>query len=215
MSPITFEQFLKLITGYNQAVWPMQIVAYILGIAALFFAIKETKYSSRIVSAILAFFWLWVGIVFNLMHVSKIWKPNIVSGILLIIQAILFLIFGVFKSKIPFRFKLDVYGAIGIIFIVYAIIGYPIIEYFIGRSYTQFLYIGVLPSSTIVFTFGLFLWMANKLPKYLLIIPFIFAIDGILVIPLGVYEDIGMLIAGLLGTIMILYRDRKKKAKKK
>jgi hypothetical protein len=209
--PITFKQFLELITNYNQAVWPMQIVAYILTIAALFFAIKETKYSSRIVSAILAFFWLWIGIAFSLIHVSKIWKGNIVTGILFIIQAILFLIVGVFKPNIPFRFRHDVYGVIGIIFIAYAIIGYPIIEYLLGRSYSQFLYIGVLPSSTIVFTFGLLLWMAKKLPKYILIIPFIIALDGIIAIPLGVYEDIGMLIAGLLGTIMIIYRDKARK----
>ncbi len=212
MSPITFEQFLKLITGYNQAVWPMQIVAYILGITALFFAIKETKYSSRIISAILSFFWLWVGIVFSLMFVSKIWKLNIVTGIMFIIQAILFLILGVFKPNIPFRFRPDVYGVIGIIFIAYAIIGYPIIEYLIGRSYSQFLYIGIFPCPTIVFTFGLLLWMAKKLPKYILIIPFIISIEGILAIPLGVYEDIGMVIAGLLGTVMIFYRDRTKKA---
>jgi hypothetical protein len=213
MSPIAFEQFLKLITNYNQAVWPMQIVAYILGIAALFFAIKETKYSSKIISAILAFFWLWIGIVFSLMFVSKIWKPNIGTGILLIIQGILFLIFGVFKANIPFRFRSDVYGVIGIIFIAYAIIGYPIIEYLMGRSYSQFLYIGVLPSATIMFTFGLLLWMAKKLPKYILIIPFIISLDGIFAIPLGVYEDLGFIIAGLLGTVMIFYRDKTKKAK--
>jgi hypothetical protein len=82
-----------------------------------------------------------------------------------------------------------------------------------GRSYSQFLYFGVLPSSTIVFTFGLFLWMAKKLPKYLLIIPFIYAIDVILAIPLGVYEDLGLVIAGFLGTSMILYRDKTKKRK--
>ena len=211
MSPITFEQFLKLITGYNQAVWPMQIVAYILGISALFFAITETKYSSRIVSAILAFFWLWIGIVFSLIYVSKIMKLFIVVGILFIIQAILFLIVGVFKSNIPFRFRLDVYGAIGIIFIAYAIIGYPIIEYLLGRSYTQFLYIGLVPCPTTVFTFGLLLWMVKKLPKYILIIPFIISLDGLLAIPLGVYEDIGMVIAGLLGTFMIIYRDKTRK----
>jgi hypothetical protein len=209
--PITFKQFLELIANYNQAVWPMQIVAYILGIAALFFAFKETKYSSRIISAILAFFWLWVGIAFSLMYVSKIWKLNIVTGILFIIQAILFLIVGVFKPNIPFRFRPDVYGVIGIIFIAYAIIGYPIIEYFLGRSYSQFLYIGIVPCPTTVFTFGLLLWMAKKLPKYILIIPFIISLDGILAIPLGVYEDIGMVIAGLLGTFMIIYRDKTRK----
>jgi hypothetical protein len=211
--PITFKQFLEIIANYNQAVWPMQIFAYILGIAALFFTIKETKYSSKITSAILAFFWLWVGIVFSLMFVSQIMKLFIVTGVLFIIQAILFLIFGVFKANIPFRFRSDVYGVIGIIFIAYAMIGYPIIEYLMGLSHSQFLYNGLVPCPTTVFTFGLLLWMVKKLPKYILIIPFIISLNGFLAIPLGVYEDIGMVIAGLLGTFLILYRDKTRKKK--
>jgi len=212
MSLPDINQFWELIVNYNQAVWPMQIVAYLLGIAALFFAIKETKYSSRIISAILAFFWLWIGILCCLIYFRQIWKPFIVSGILFIIQAILFLIAGVVKSNISFRFRPDVYGVIGIIFIAYAIIGYPIVEYLLGRSYSQFLYIGLVPCPTTIFTFGLLLWMYKKLPKYILIIPFIFSLNGILAIYLGIFEDIGLIIAGLLGTFMILYRDRKKQA---
>jgi len=209
--PFALEQFLELIRNYNLAIWPMQVIAYLLGIAALFLALKKTKYSSRIIAAILAFFWLWVGILCNLMYFSQIWKVFIVFGILFIIQGILFLIAGVFKSNVSFRFRLDAYSNTGSLFIIYAIAGYPILGYFFGRIYPQSLSFGLVPCPTTVFTFGMLLWADKKLPKYILIIPLIFSLSGFLAIPLGIFEDIGLIIAGLLGTFMIIYRDRKRR----
>lgn len=208
--PFTLEQLLELFGNYNRTIWPMQVIAYLLGIAALFFAVKKTKYSSRIISAILSFFWLWVGILCNLMYFSQIWKVFIIFGILSIIQGILFLIAGVFKSNISFRFRLDGYSITGILFIIYAMLGYPILGYFLGRIYPQSLSFGLVPCPTTVFTFGMLLLTDKKLPKYILLIPLIASLSGFLAIPLGILEDIGMVIAGLLGTFMILYRDKKR-----
>lgn len=52
---LTLEQLLSTFESYNLAIWPMQVLAYLLGITALFFAIKRTQYSSRIVVGILSF----------------------------------------------------------------------------------------------------------------------------------------------------------------
>ena len=53
---------------YNDSIWPMQFVAYLLVFAALFVAARKTKYSDRIIAAILAFFWLWIG--------TRFWLPS-------------------------------------------------------------------------------------------------------------------------------------------
>jgi hypothetical protein len=50
----------------------------------------------------------------------------------------------------------------------------------------------------------------KKIPKYLLVIPLLSSLSGLLAVYWGIYEDIGLIIAGLLGTIMILHRDRKR-----
>jgi len=205
----TLEQFFNVVKDYNLTIWPMQVIAYILGILALILAIKKTKYSSRIISAILAFFWLWVGFIFSPIYFIKVFNMAGIYVVLLIIQGIIFLIFGVFRPNISFRFKPNVYSIIGIFFIIYAMICYPAIEYILGRGYPKILPFGLVPCPSIIFTFGLFLWTDKKLPKFILIIPLILAISGLLAIVLGIWEDIGLIIAGILGTIMIVIRDRR------
>jgi hypothetical protein len=59
---ITAEQLLEVFAAYNPQIWPMQIVAYILGIAVLIMAAFKFNISRRGIPAVLAFFWLWVAL---------------------------------------------------------------------------------------------------------------------------------------------------------
>jgi len=54
-SSLTSEQILAAFEAHNLDVWPVQLVAYLLGIVALFFAVKRTQGSGRITTAILSF----------------------------------------------------------------------------------------------------------------------------------------------------------------
>jgi hypothetical protein len=46
-------------------------------------------------------------------------------------------------------------------------------------------------------------------PKWILAIPFLYAIGGVLPVSIGVIEDLVMIIAGVVGTAMILYREKR------
>ena len=59
--------------------------------------------------------------------------------------------------------------------------------------------LGLVPCPTTIFTFGLLLLINKKYPKYYLIVPFIVAVAGLLAIYKGIYEDIGLFLAGLVG----------------
>ena len=59
--PFTAEQFLEIFEKYNLAIWPMQVIAYLLSIAAVLLAIKKIRYSDRIISAVLSCYWVWMG----------------------------------------------------------------------------------------------------------------------------------------------------------
>ena len=72
--PFTVEQFLDVFGIYNQAVWPMQIFLYVFALIAIVLAIKKFNNSDRIISIILAFFWLWIGIVYHFVFFSSINK---------------------------------------------------------------------------------------------------------------------------------------------
>src|SRR6188474_1243680 len=107
--PFTIEQFLDVFRKYNIAVWPMQVFFILLALIAVYFSIRSKTYSNRIIVCVLAFFWLWMGIIYHLVYFSRINEAALVFGTLFIIQAIIFLYFGFLKNKLSFRLKTDKY----------------------------------------------------------------------------------------------------------
>lgn len=209
MLPFTVDQFLGVFEQYNQAIWPMHVVAYILGIAALVFVVKKTPYSDRAISVILAFFWAWVGIAYHIMYFSTINGAALGFGALFIVQAVLWLVFGVVRPKLSFQWETNPYTITGAAMIVYAMIIYPILGTLQGHGYPHSPSFGVAPCPTTIFTFGLLLLTTTKVPKSLLVIPFLWSLLGISAsYQLGILEDIGLLVAGLLCVGLLLWRDR-------
>jgi len=210
MFSFTIDDLLFIFERFNLAVWPLQIISYILGLVAIFFAIKQIRYSMKVVLVILSFYWLWAGIVFCLMY----WAPSYISGygfgFLCIIQGFLFL-----KSAIKPNFtdcpRTNLHFSVGLIVIIYAMAVYPVFGYFLGHIYPKFLPFGLVPCPTTIFTFGIFLLLNKKFPRYYLVVPFIVAISGLVALYKGVYEDIGLFLAGLICTFLILKRDKIKK----
>jgi len=206
MFSINLEEFLMVLERYNLAIWPLQIFTYLLGILALFFSLKRKKYSNQIILAILSFFWFWNGIVFCPFYWAPIYKYAYLLGFFCFIQGFLFLI-GIFKPNISFELRSNLYSIIGIIFIIYAMVGYQLLGYLLEHVYPKFFPFGLVPCPTTIFTFGIFLMTDKKFPKYYLIIPFIVTMVGFLAVYKGIFEDIGLIIAGILGTILIIRRD--------
>jgi hypothetical protein len=209
MLPFTIDQFLGVFEQYNQAIWPMHIVAYILAIGVIFLAAKKTRYSDQIVSVVLACFWAWMGIVYHLMYFSVINGAAIGFGILFIIQALIWLVFGVIRPKLSFQLDTNPYALTGVVLIVYAMLVYPLIGTLLGHGYPRSPSFGVAPCPTTIFTFGLLLWTTARVPRTMLIIPFIWSLLGFsAALSLGVREDIGLLLAGVLSVALLLWRDR-------
>lgn len=61
--PFTIEQFLDSFARYNDAVWPAQIVFYVVAAALVALALRSTPTSSRWISRLLALLWAWMGVV--------------------------------------------------------------------------------------------------------------------------------------------------------
>jgi hypothetical protein len=212
MLSINLEEFLIVLERYNSAIWPLQIFTFLLGILILFFSLKRKKYSNQIILAILSFFWFWNGIVFCPFYWAPIYKYAYLFGSFCFIQGFLFLI-GIYKSNISIEFRSNLYSIIGIIFIIYAMVGYQLLGYFLGHVYPKFFSFGLVPCPTTIFTFGIFLMTDKKFPKYYLIVPLIVTLVGFLAVYKGIFEDIGLIIAGILGTILIIRRDAQVKGK--
>ena len=207
--PFTQEQFLTIFTQYNLAVFPLQIVFIILGIVALWFVVKKSPISDRIILLILIFFWFWMGIVYHILFFSSINPLAYAFGVLFIIEACLLIYLGVIKKQAGFSLTKDMYTLIGLIFIVYAMIIYPVIGTAAGHGYPRLPTFG-LPCPTTIFTFGIFLLSDKKFPLPLLVIPLIWSMIGFFAaLSLGITEDYMLLVAGVVGTVLIIMKNRK------
>ncbi len=205
--PFTTEEFMNVFKTYNQAVFPLQILFNILALAVIFFSIKKTRLSNKINSSILAFLWMWIGIVYQIIFFSKINPAANIFGALFILQGLLFLYFGVFREKLNFNFRKNISGSFGLIFILYALVVYPILGIIYGHTYPGNPTFG-LPCPTTIFTFGIFLWIDNKVPLYLWTIPFIWSLIGFsAALNLGIKEDTGLILAGVFGTVLIIINN--------
>lgn len=203
----TMEQFFDVFAQYNTAVWPMQVLFYLLGTAALSFTFKRSETTDRLVTAVLVFFWAWIGIFYHLLYFSAINPAAYVFGSLFILQAVLFFSAGVVRHKLSFQPEWNSYSLAGGFFLLYGMVIYPVLGYFLGHVYPHSPTFG-LPCPTTIFTFGLLLWTDQKLPKWVLVIPLLWSLLGIsAAIQWGVLEDIMLLVAGLTATALLVYRD--------
>ena len=207
MLSFNIDEFLNLLETYNLKIWPLQIIAFIIGFIAVIFAFKKTQFSSKVILACLSLFWIWNGVVFCLLFWATIYKLAYIFAIFCFLQGILFIL-ALFRSDFEIHFRPGLRSIIGIVFIVYAIIGYQVFGYFIGHDYPQFFPFGLVPCPTTIFTFGLFLMTERKFSRFYLIIPIIVASGGFMVVPQGILEDIGLILAGIIGTYLVLKRDK-------
>lgn len=206
--PFTVEQFFSVFGSYNDAIWPAQIIAYALGVLAVFFGIRAGRSSARVVSAVLALFWVWMGVFYHILHFSTINPAARLFGVFFILQGLLIALIGSIRNRLSFSSVLDPYTIVGWCFIAYAMIVYPLIGIALGHSYPQVPMFGVAPCPATIFTFGLLLWVRNQIPIYLLVIPFLWSLIGVsAAFKLGVPQDYGLGVAGILGTILIVRRN--------
>jgi hypothetical protein len=201
-------QFLELLGKYNIALWPLQIAAYLLGFVAVIGVINKSRFSNYLVAAIQALFWLWTGIVFCLLYWCKIFPVARVFGILMLVQGALFVI-ALGRQSLHYTLRSGVRSIPGMLVLLYALLGYPLLGLLIGHRYPQFFSLGLVPCPTATFSLGLLLLTDPKPPKYLIVIPILLGFSGIVPISIGIYEDIGLLTAGILALIFLIPKSKR------
>jgi hypothetical protein len=206
--PFSYEQFIQVFKNYNTAVFPMQIIFCVMAAVAVYFSLKRNHLAGKIISGILSFFWLWMGVVYHLIFFIAINKAAYFFGGLFILESIFFLVYGVLKDKLVFRLQQPGYGMIAIILIAYALLIYPLIGFALGRVYPYNPTFG-LPCPTVIFTFGMLLIMEKKFPWIIIVIPLLWSLIGFFAaIFLAVKEDIGLLIAGVSTALLLVVKSR-------
>jgi hypothetical protein len=209
MLPFTLEQFLDVFASYNTAIWPAQIVAYLLGAIALAALLRPGRASDRIVSAVLGLMWLFTGILYHGAFFSSVNKAAFAFGVLFVVEGVALLYTGVVRDGLRFAINYGFRAVIGAGFILYASLVYPLIGIATGHSWPALPMFGVTPCPVTIFTFGLLLMTTRRFSYWLLVIPFIWSlIGGSAAILLDVWQDWLLLVCGLIAVPIIVVRDR-------
>lgn len=205
--PFTIKQFLGVFSAYNNAVYPFQAVLFISAVFIIIQIFKKRKYADILISWILIFYWLWVGIVYHIIFFTAINPAAYIFGAVFILQALFILKAGIIDKKLEFGFDKDLNHYAGLAIILYSLIAYPLLNVYFGHIYPENPTFG-LPCPTTMFTFGILLWTKNRIPAYILIIPLLWALLGIsAALQLGIYEDTGLIISGIIA-VSLLIKDK-------
>jgi len=201
--PFTTEQFFNVFENYNTKIFPFQILILILGFAALIFAHRKNTFD-KIIGGFLGFLWIWIGAVYHFAFFSTINKPAFMFGALFILQGVLLLFNAFSKSAIQFKAEKNIKSGIGEFFVLFGLIIYPVIGYLIEGSLNRIILLG-LPCPSTILTFGFLMLATNKVPKHLLIIPFLWSLVGLsAAINFGVVQDYMLIISAIVAAIFLL-----------
>lgn len=210
MLPFGQDAFFALFEQYNRAIWPAQVVAYVLGLAAFALALRPAAGAGRAVAAILALAWAWNGIVYHLTFFATInfWADGF--GAVFVLEALLLLWAGVVRGRLAFRFRGDTAGWVGLGFVVFAMAVYPLLGSLLGHGWPRAPMFGVAPCPLTICTMGLLLLTEGRTPLHLVFVPVLWSlIGGAAAWLLGVTEDLALPVAGLGGLCLILWKDRR------
>lgn len=200
--PFTQQQFFEVFRNYNTSIYPSQIILLLFGIYAIFNFHKRDKFVLKYSGAILTLIWLWIGMIYHILYFSKINKAAYLFGAIFIVQAIFFFVEFRIKKRILIE-PVNMYNNItGYFFMIFGAIIYPTIGLINGKGIEYTISFG-LPCPSVIYTFGLLILLGKSSPKYLYIIPTIWAIIGLFAaINFGVYQDILLPISAITGIIL-------------
>lgn len=207
--PFTREQFFELFGAYNAAFWPAEVVAYLLGIAAVLALVRPGRAAGQLISAILAILWLWTGLFYHMVYFARINPAAYVFGALFVAQAALFVLAGVSGSRLAFRFAQKPVKLLGAALIAYALVIYELLGLVAGHGLMQGPLFGVAPCPTVIFTLGVLVLAEPPVPWWLLPIPLAWAVIGTsAALTFGVAEDLGLAVAAVLVLVSLQLAGR-------
>ncbi|HXE48776.1 MAG TPA: DUF6064 family protein [Ramlibacter sp.] len=161
----------RLVESYNRDIWPAPVVAAGAGLVLLWLTAVPRPGGGRIVAAILAVAWLWVGWAFHWQRYATI---NWAAGYFAVafwLQAALLVIAGVFRSSDPERVPRARVRNVGLTLAVCGLLLYPLAGLPAGRPWAQAEVFGVMPEPTAMVTLGLLLATGQSHTRWLSIVP--------------------------------------------
>lgn len=204
--PFSVEQFFTVFAAYNLAIWPAQIIAYVLGLTVVVALWLDGPIGTRFITCVLAILWAWNGVAYQFLHFSSINPAANIFALVFLLEAILFGAAALTNSDLRFAVGRNLRSIAGSALILYALLIYELLGWLAGHGLMEGPLFGVTPCPTTIFTIGMLLLARGAFVRWLSIIPVIWAMIGsTAAILLSVPEDLGLAVAAaaLVGFLAI------------
>ena len=202
------QQFFLMWAQANTALWPMDLLWYTAGIAAIILAIRPVRASSRVIAAFLAVYYVWLAIVFFGIYYTPLNDHSPAYAVMFALGGALFFVAGVIRRDLQFQPKWDLLGVTGGIFMVYAL-AYPLIDAVTGHEFPAAPVFGVAPCPSTIFTAGLLLWTRPGMPMYVLVAPLVWLMSQTPAeaLAMGVVADVARVPVGASTMALLVWRE--------
>jgi len=210
MLPFTRDQFITVFADYNAAVWPGQVVAYVLGLVMVAAVLRPSPVGHRLVSVGLAVMWTWTGVAYHGLFFSRINPAALGFAALFVIQGALLAYLGVVRNRLVFGPSIGPASWLGWSLVIYAAVLYPAVGVLTGHGYPQMPMFGITPCPVTLFTFSMLLLTTAPVPRALLPIPLAWSLlGGSAAFLLGIAQDWPLLFSGI-SIVLLVIRDRQR-----
>lgn len=210
MLPFAPNQFIALFGAYNDAVWPMQIFGYLLGIVMAGMVVRPSRAGSRIIGTGLALMWAWTGIAYHWLFFSALNEAAWLFGALFVLQGAGLFHAAVLRGRMDFGTTGGPTAWLGWALVIYAAVLYPLLGMWTGHRYPEIPMFGITPCPVTIFTFGLLLLTTAPVSRWLFVIPLFWSlVGGSAAVVLDVAQDWLLLMSGIAVPVIVL-RDRRR-----
>lgn len=207
--PFSVEQFYGVFQDYNNAVWPAQIALVLLALAVVALVLRPQPWCGVAVSAVLAFLWVWIAVVYHLIFFTRINPLAYAFAAVSMAGAAVFVWQGVVQRRLTFSWVAGWRAVSGSALIVFALVVYPVWSAVAGHSYPAGASFG-LPCPTTIFTIGVLAFAQRPSPRWALVVPVLWCFVGAqAAFLLSVPPDLGLIAAAVVG-LGLLFTARRR-----
>ena len=178
MLPFTRAEFLSIFAAYNTGVWPLQVLACLIGLVIVVVLARGSPGNGRIVGAGLAAMWFWTGIAYHWAYFSAINPAAFVFGALFVLQGVLLLHAALVQRRLEFGMSRGPMAWAGWTLVGYASLAYPLIGIWAGHGYPELPMFGITPCPVTLFSVGVLMLARPAAPWWLALIPLVWSLVG-------------------------------------
>ncbi|MCB2207245.1 MAG: hypothetical protein KQH67_03010 [Bacteroidetes bacterium] len=207
-------EFIGLIAQYNQAMYPLQILLFILGLLAVILTHLMQYKKNTYTAIILGILWIYSGLIYFFMYLPQHSQMSYFYGSLFMLQGLFLFYEAFFRNKLSFGFQKSAKDITAYIIILTGLLIYPLVTIASGHHIPEIMTLG-LPGPTVIFTLGFLMLGTNRNPLYLVLIPSLWGLVGFtLSLSAGVYVDGLTLISAIITVSWLLTIKKYNKVKK-